>query len=696
MNVLTRWQAASRRQRIALVLLLIWLLYALLGYFLLSPWLRSAVIQNVSELTGREVVLEKVVFNPLALSLSVQDFALRDKDGTDLFGFDEFYANFQLSSLLRWSIHFDRISLYAPRGRVVQTGADRFNFDDIVARLAQLSEDEAAQQQEEISQAEATLLPRFSFRELLLVSGDFRFRDQHRAEPAELVLAPVTFQINNFSTRADGEGNNSFEFVVAGPSGGELDWAGSISFDPLNAAGRLSLSEVDLSPFAEFFQQQFQFRVPSAMLDISSDYHFQSDSDGQLSLSQGSVALTNLKITDPQLEQSVISLPLLQLTGISLDSHAQQVGIEELLLDGLQMDVRLRTDGLQLQQLFKPVDESAPTEQSTSQSPVVNGEESKAPSVEKESSAGKEPSAEKEPPAPWQLLLARLEIRDASVRFLDETLSEPAELIIAPVNLVVEQLAFNRDETFSIDGNFLIADSGQLQLTGQGKLEPLTLELHAQLSELALNTLQPWLQDSAAVNLTSGIAAANLAISYVAAHDDVADSSALSGSLQVRDLAMSERSGEPLLAFSAFDLQGLHAALLQQRIGVESITLTGMRIQSLVDANGDDVSVRIANTGHKNTATPAASSSTEKATPWQIKVDKVQLRNGALLHVDRSLSPTFRVALDRLNAELLGLDSTSKQPAQLNASGRIDQVTPLTVRGTLQPLAEKTAMDLTL
>ena len=668
MSFRTHWQAASRRQRIASIVVLVWLLYALLGYFLLSPWLRSALVDTVSELTGREVVLEKAVFNPLALSISVQDFAVRDADGSDLFAFDEFYANFQLSSLFRWSIHFDRISLFAPRGRVVQSGPDSFNFDDIVARLAAEQEPEVVEES-----ARPIELPRFSFRELLLVQGDFRFRDEAREQPDELVLAPVSFQILDFSTRADGQGNNEFEFSVQGPSGGQFDWAGSVAFDPLVAGGRLALSGVDLSPFAEFFKHQFAFRIPSATLDIASDYRFEADGDGRLELGQGVISLTNLEIRDPQLEDPVLTLPLLEISGVEIDTIAQQVSIEQMLLDGLAVDVRLRDDGLHLEQLFTPV---AAQQEAISEPPAVSDEE-----IVEEAS-------------PWQILLARFELSDASITVIDETLTVPATLVVTPINLVVEQVAFNRDEKFTIKGDITVAESGQLQLSGEGSIEQLVLILSTEITAFPLTAVQGWIQDSAALNLSDGELNASLIIEAESSAATEQVDTRVTGQLAISGLNLQEANGDPLLGFSALTVDGIALSLLNSQLDIDTVTLVDLRARSLIDASGSDVAMRMAVPDSARDETSA--NVAEEAAPWQFAIGSLRLRNGQLLHVDRSLSPAFRIALDRLDGDIRGLNSDPRRQADVNLTARLDQVSPVSVRGKIAPLGELPQMNLTL
>lgn len=677
MNLLHRWQEASRRQRIAAIAVLVWCLYAAAGYWLLSPWIRSTVQQTVAELTGREVELGRAVFNPATLSLSLQDFAIRDADGQALVAFDEFYINFQLSSLLRWSWHFDSISLYAPRVRLVQQGEQQFNVDDILARLS------ASDAEEDNSEpAEPTRLPRLSFRELMLVQGDFRFRDEFRDEPDELVLAPVSFQVNDFSTRADGEGNNSFAFVVTGPGGGSLDWEGTVSFEPLLARGRLALSGVDLAPFAEFVQHQIAFRMPSAMLDIATDYHFEGRDDGRFQLSGGRLALNNLEVRDPALDAPVLTLPLLELSGIGVDTMAQAVEIDRLLLQSLTLDVRLQDEGLNLVRLTTPVMPArAASEAEDQPAPEIAQEEVTAVS-----------EAET---APWSLLLRTLDVQEATITVTDDTLNAPASFTLAPINLTLTDLAWQRDERFTLRGDLVLADAGTITLNGAGQLDPLSVRLETQLAALPLPAFQGWVQDSAAVQLASGELSGTLLLQQGGVDDGAAseDDTRLSGQITVSNLALRENNGEPLLGFSALVLDGIDLSLLKARVAVDVVTLSELRARSLIDADGRDVAVRIAVPAAQQVV---ASTPAEQAAPWQVQVNTLRLRNGELLHEDQSLVSVFRAGLYRLDGEVRGLSTDPKQPAQINLTARLDQVSPLTVSGKLAPLTDIPQMDLAL
>ena len=88
------WQRAGRRQRIGAVAGVVYLAYALLGWLVLSPWVRKEVVSVLSEQLGREVVLEDFTFNPLGLAITAEGFAIRDPHGADLVAFGRlFLAN---------------------------------------------------------------------------------------------------------------------------------------------------------------------------------------------------------------------------------------------------------------------------------------------------------------------------------------------------------------------------------------------------------------------------------------------------------------------------------------------------------------------------------------------------------------------------------------------------------------------------
>src|SRR5665213_2246220 len=76
-------------------------LFTVVGFFVLPPIIKSQAEQRLSVALGRTVTIGKVSVNPYALSLTLQNFDIREKDGRGSFlGWTRLYVNFDaLSSL---------------------------------------------------------------------------------------------------------------------------------------------------------------------------------------------------------------------------------------------------------------------------------------------------------------------------------------------------------------------------------------------------------------------------------------------------------------------------------------------------------------------------------------------------------------------------------------------------------------------
>src|SRR5262249_60960311 len=112
-------------------------LYAILGFLVAPPLVRSQLESNLAELLGRKVAVERVRINPFALSASIQGFAIKEREGDgNLFAFDELYVDFTLSSLFRLAPVIEAVHLARPSVRVVRNEDKSYSIQDILDRFA--------------------------------------------------------------------------------------------------------------------------------------------------------------------------------------------------------------------------------------------------------------------------------------------------------------------------------------------------------------------------------------------------------------------------------------------------------------------------------------------------------------------------------------------------------------------------------
>src|SRR5262245_34568607 len=77
--------------------------YSLVAFFLAPPIVKSQLEKRLPPLTRRQATIRQVRINPWTLSLTIRGLALTEPDGRLFAAWEEFYVNFQLSSLFRWA-----------------------------------------------------------------------------------------------------------------------------------------------------------------------------------------------------------------------------------------------------------------------------------------------------------------------------------------------------------------------------------------------------------------------------------------------------------------------------------------------------------------------------------------------------------------------------------------------------------------
>ena len=125
-----RW--LLRPSHLAILTLGLVLLYTLVGFFLVLYLIKAYAIPTVAEKLKRPVLVKEVGLNPFTLSLRVKGLEIREANQSALIGFDEFFVNFQASSLIRRAYVFDTIRLTVPyvSARVFKDG--RMNLAKLV------------------------------------------------------------------------------------------------------------------------------------------------------------------------------------------------------------------------------------------------------------------------------------------------------------------------------------------------------------------------------------------------------------------------------------------------------------------------------------------------------------------------------------------------------------------------------------
>ena len=114
--------------------LALYLAWALFGFLVLPGILRTQIVQGIRQNLKREAQLDRVRFNPLILSVTLEGFDLKDPDGTSFVAFDRLYVDVQFTSIVRWALTLREFRLDRPRVHIRVLPNGEPNFLDLVPK----------------------------------------------------------------------------------------------------------------------------------------------------------------------------------------------------------------------------------------------------------------------------------------------------------------------------------------------------------------------------------------------------------------------------------------------------------------------------------------------------------------------------------------------------------------------------------
>ena len=125
-----------KKRYIALIVLAALIVIVIVALKIGPSIAKNYVVAHSEEIIGRKMKIENVDFSPFTFTVTVDDFAIYEPDGTTPFvAFEKFRINVNPTRLIAKEISVSEIYLKGLYTRVTQKG-DQFNFSDILDKFA--------------------------------------------------------------------------------------------------------------------------------------------------------------------------------------------------------------------------------------------------------------------------------------------------------------------------------------------------------------------------------------------------------------------------------------------------------------------------------------------------------------------------------------------------------------------------------
>jgi len=677
-------EASSRGKQLLIGGLVLGLLYVLVGFVVLPHIVASELVSLIEDQTGVEPTLADVRFNPLSWRIELEAFSLPDPaTGEEAIGFDALAIDVGVLRLFLARIAVEEIVLVNPRVSAAIDEAGALNL------LALVPGDEAAAVEEE-PEPDADSeggLPAVEIDSIRIERGAIDFVDRSQTPAFDVALSPLDLSIEGFTTAA-GE-DSPYSLIVRVGEETSLRWTGSIGLDPIRSEGEIELTRFDLRLPWDFLSEQLRFEVAGGEVDVRTRYALSLAEELSLDVAEAELVLRDLELEDPADDVVVLSMPSLEVSGVTAEVGA--AGLSSLDVGAVELKGGF---------LHSRIEPSGEVHIATLLTPIPTPEDEEA---EKDEASADDEVAESTGPAP-RIAVNRIALTDFEIDIEDRSPAQPVPLKLAPFSVSVE--GFTSPATDPIQLTFAtgVGEGGSIAISGPIQLEPLSTQLTIDVKNIGLGEYQPYLEEAARIDVPTGTLSGALEVDFAQpAADDSGASPVIAarGRVQIDDLlTIDRRLSRRFLEWSQLRIEGLdfETGSGSDAVSIQEIALSGALAHVVI---GKDSRTNIdaifggAGDGEVAEAEEAAPEATDPAGPGlRVDIAKVTLEGVGADFDDLSLDPHFAISLDDLTGTIEGLSSDEVAKAQVALEGRVDDVAPVRVAGQINPLSGDAYTDI--
>lgn len=633
-----------------------YLVYLALSLLVITPLLNVVPHWYLEDTYGRQLQTKWVLFNPFTLSLEVREAAVPEKDGGEFAGFDALSVNLSVEGLWREGWVFDRLALTGLYAFIVQLGPEEFNFSDFLA----------GDDSPPAGDSEAPGIPGITIKDVQLQARDLAYTDRSRDKPVTSHWRDLAIAVRDLSTvHVEGQ---PYTLQLHGPSGGRLDWAGTVSIAGASSEGTLALTDIDLHTLWEIAEPWLTFEVSGGRLSVQSRYAVNWGESLDYQASGGQVALRELAIVplaDANLPDTGVRLAALDIGPVELDGAGQSVEVGDIDIGGLDVRGWMEDDRLSLQELFLgPADPNAPPPPEA------------APGTGQDANAG------------WRASVNAVRLSDSAVTWRSG-FTDPATLSITPIEAsagpIAWPLAGDTDLSLSLRANDAAAVGlqGVLALAeGDGRIE-YTLE------GLPLTWFNPNLPAAVKAEIIDGALAIGGAVELAEFAPQTINLAGAITRLSVRV----EDADVPISGWETLRVDGLAVDMVNRHLLLEKLAINSYSGRIHIMEDGSINASKVLQEELGDEAGETGEEPTE-GKPWTFEIPQVVMTDSKVDFMDQSLPIPFRTVIGDLNGQVLGLGG--QQPAQVDFEGSVDGYAPVTLKGSTDPFTDPMFLDLEL
>ncbi|HEF4728993.1 DUF748 domain-containing protein [Burkholderia multivorans] len=552
-----------------------------------------------------------------------------------------------------------------------------------------------------------------TIRHVAIDGGTVNLDDRVPATPTALSLTKLAATLDGFALQRKTPAKYTLSTSLS--RGGDLKAEGTVDVAAKQVDTKLVVDALALVPLQPYLGEATRARVLDgalgATINAKADWG-KTPLDAQVADSE--LSLKSLKLATPDAKAPAIVLPDARAKIAKVDVAARTAEIASVDAHGLALDVkRLKNGNIDLAAFASPAQPAVP------QRTVARKAQAAAPS--------------------WHYRIDALNVKEASANFTDLSTPRPVKLAIKPLDLSVQKLGDDMTKPLPVQLKATLNRKGSLNVTGDVTAQPLKLALKIDGNRVDAAAFEPYFGSALNATIASALLNAQGNLTFAQAKDSMR--AAYRGNVALVDVRMLDKAtSDPFAGWRSLALTNLKANYDDKGTDVDAarVTFSNFYGRVLLDAQGrlnlNDIVAK--ETGPAQSLTrdasksepvplspgvtppaaaqaasaaaaqqasvPAAASATVvvKAAPApqrpvRMHFGELVLQNGRVTYTDNFIKPNYTANLVAIKGTVgaFGTDSTTSAPVDVAAN--LAGNGPISIKGSVNPLIDKPALDLT-
>ncbi|GFO53754.1 flagellar motor protein MotB [Geomonas sp. Red276] len=541
---------------------------------------------------------------------------------------------------------------------------------------------------------------------LAIKTGKLHFSDQVPAKGFRTELQAIELEMRDFSLRGGHKAPLDFGFKTA--RGEKAVLKGDLALAPTSFAGQLTLSGIPLKDYYPYLSGTLAAPI-SGTLSASSQISY----DDKRGLVLQKTQVKGERLAAPFGQGDGIKLAEAVLSGISLDLKQNKAVVERVDLKGGNIALTaLKGGGYTYQTLLTP-----------GEKPASAGKPAK-----------KAPHEKKAPPFSYRV--GKISGTTFSVRFTDKNNDEEPVFNLNRLNFSVAGVTGPKFGAMPITLSSGYGSKGSLAANGVVAFEPVRFKGKVDLHRIPIRDFDPYIPEDTNVFIADGTIDTSVALDLV--KGDTGLKGSFSGSLGVNSFYCQDLElNEDLLKWESLQMDQVSGTLAPFTLAINEVALSNFYSRVIVEKDGtlnlqhlrdEQETPATAQAAAKAPAPPAVAAKPAATTPavptlspaprpapaavaaagvpavtpggespaqpHPVRIDTITIQGGTMAFTDRHLQTTFDTTFYNLGGRVSGLSSQAKSVADVDLRGNLENHSPLSIKGVINPLRGDLFLDL--